>query len=52
MLDPALLKSVPLFVPHPRVAREARARGARQVVVAGPADEEMLARLVAYFETR
>jgi uroporphyrinogen-III synthase len=51
MLDPAMLRSKPLFVPHPRIAEEARARGVREVLVAGPGDEQMLAALVAYFRT-
>ena len=46
------LLATPLFVPHERVAEQARAQGAREVVVAGPADEEMSARLVAYFGSR
>lgn len=51
LLDPALLRSKPLFVPHPRIAEEARARGVRQVVTAGSSDEQMLERLVAYFRS-
>lgn len=39
----------PLFVPHPRVADEARRLGFARVVVAGAGDCEMLAALVAYF---
>jgi uroporphyrinogen-III synthase len=39
----------PLFVPHPRVAEEARRLGIARVVVAGPGDGEMRAALVAYF---
>jgi uroporphyrinogen-III synthase len=50
MLEPELLRSLPLFVPHQRVADEARRRGARQALVAGPADDEMLEGLVAYFK--
>jgi uroporphyrinogen-III synthase len=50
MLDTGLLSSVPLFVPHARVADDARRRGAGKVLVAGPADDEMLAALVAYFQ--
>lgn len=46
----ARLLETPLFVAHPRVAEAARLRGVRQVLVAGPSDEEMLARLVAYFD--
>jgi uroporphyrinogen-III synthase len=49
VLDPAFLRARPLFVPHPRVAESARARAVREVVLAGPSDEEMLDRLVAYF---
>ena len=44
-----LLSGVPLFVPHPRVAAEARQRGLEQVIVAGPGDAEMAAALVAHF---
>ena len=52
LLDPGLLHGLPLFVPHARVADEARRLGAGQTRVAGPADDEMFAALVAYFETR
>jgi uroporphyrinogen-III synthase len=37
-------------VPHARIAEHARARGLAPVLVAGPGDDEMLARLVAYFD--
>lgn len=50
-LDGAFLRSRPLFVPHPRVADSARARAVREVVLAGPSDDEMLAALVAYFRS-
>ncbi len=46
------LLATPLFVPHERVAEQARAQGARELVVAGPGDDEMSARLVAYFGSR
>ena len=46
----ARLRETPLFVPHPRVAEAARRHGVREAVVAGPSDDEMLARLVAYFD--
>ena len=49
MLGADLLRSRPLFVPHPRVAGEARALGLEEVIVAGAGDAEMLERLVAYF---
>jgi uroporphyrinogen-III synthase len=47
-----LVASVPLFVSHERIARHARSRGAREVVTAGATDDEMLERLVAYFDAR
>ena len=43
------LAATALFVPHARVAGQARALGLREVVPAGPSDVEMLARMVAYF---
>ena len=51
LLDPGVLRATPIFVPHARVADEARARGVQQVVVAGPSDEEMRDALVAYFRS-
>lgn len=45
----ARLAATPLFVPHARVAGQARELGMREVLVAGPGDEEVVARLVAYF---
>jgi uroporphyrinogen-III synthase len=45
----ALLGGTPVFVPHRRVAEEALRLGVRSPVLAGPADAEMMARLVAYF---
>jgi uroporphyrinogen-III synthase len=50
MLDPGFLQATPLFVPHPRLADDARARAVREVLVAGPSDDDMLHRLVAYFQ--
>jgi uroporphyrinogen-III synthase len=43
------LAATPLFVPHPRVAEDARRLGIARPLVAGPGDAEMLERLVAYF---
>ena len=43
------LAGVALFVPHPRVAREAAGLGLERVIVAGPADADAAAALVAYF---
>ncbi|HEX9398142.1 MAG TPA: uroporphyrinogen-III synthase [Burkholderiales bacterium] len=47
----ARLRSTPLFVPHARITAQAERLGVRQTVVAGPTDEEMLRRLVAYFSS-
>jgi uroporphyrinogen-III synthase len=52
LLDGAPLGETPWFVPHARIAETARCRGAREVLVAGPAEEELAARLVAYFRAR
>lgn len=38
-----------LFVPHARVGEDAAALGVREVVIAGPGDEDFVLRLVAYF---
>ena len=46
---PRRLAGVALFVPHPRIAREAAGQGLERVIVAGPGDAEMAAALVAYF---
>ncbi len=51
MLDPALLRSRPVFVPHARIAVAARAKGVKEVLVAGASDAEMLEALVAYFRS-
>jgi uroporphyrinogen-III synthase len=51
MLDPAWLGARPLFVPHPRIAEDARARAVQEAIVAGPSDEQMRDALVAYFRS-
>jgi uroporphyrinogen-III synthase len=43
------LRETPLFVPHPRVAERAARAGVREVLVAGPSDDQMIERLVAFF---
>jgi uroporphyrinogen-III synthase len=43
------LRKTPLFVPHPRVAAEAKRLGLGEASVGGASDQEMLERLVAYF---
>ena len=47
-----LLAKTPLFVPHPRIASHATFRLKSEVVVAGPGDDELIERLVAYFDER
>ena len=47
-----LIAVLPVFVPHERIAKHARERGAREVVLAAGGDDEMLERLVAYFDAR
>ncbi len=44
-----LLAGTRLFVPHARLTDTARSLGVSDPVVAGPADEDMLSALVAYF---
>jgi uroporphyrinogen-III synthase len=51
VLDPAMLRATPLFVPHPRIAERARALAVREVVLAGHSDGQMLEGLVAYFRS-
>jgi len=48
--DSGMREALAWVVPHARVAAHARARGLAQVLVAGPGDDEMLSRLVAYFD--
>ena len=45
------LRAIALFVSHERIAAHARSRGL-QPVLAGPGDDAMLERLVAYFHER
>jgi uroporphyrinogen-III synthase len=49
VLGAALLRSRPVFVPHERIAEQARALGLGEALVAGAGDTEMVDRLVAYF---
>lgn len=43
------LKNTPTFVPHARIAEQARALGLHNVIQTGPADAGLLAGLVEYF---
>jgi len=45
-----LIAALPVFVPHERIAKHARERGAREVVIAAAGDDDLLERLVAYFD--
>jgi uroporphyrinogen-III synthase len=47
-----LIAALPIFVPHERIASHARERGAREALIAAGSDDEMLERLVAYFDGR
>ena len=51
MVGEARLRGTPLFVPHPRIAEQAARRGL-EAIVAGPGEDAMLERLVAYFDER
>jgi uroporphyrinogen-III synthase len=46
------LGALPVFVPHERIARHARERGVREVIVAERGDDGLIERLVAYFHGR
>ncbi|MDI6745662.1 MAG: uroporphyrinogen-III synthase [Rhodocyclaceae bacterium] len=48
-LGQSWLKKTPTFVPHARIAEQARALGLTQVVLTGPADAGLLAGLTEYF---
>jgi uroporphyrinogen-III synthase len=45
-----LLQQTAVFAPHQRVAGAANQAGAREVVIAGPGDAQVVERLVAYFK--
>lgn len=46
------LAGTPLVVPHARIASHARNQGVPEVLVSGPGDDELVERLVAYFDGR
>lgn len=45
----ALLRATPLFVPHPRIAEAARARGVATAIATSPGDAGLLAGLTEWF---
>jgi len=51
-LGQSWLKQTPTFVPHERIAEQARALGLRTVIVTPPADAGLLAGLTEYFSRR
>lgn len=46
---PALLRTTPVFVPHPRVGEAARSRNVGRVIVTAAGDEALVEALVAFF---
>lgn len=48
-LGQAWLKKTPAFVPHLRIAEQARALGLQKVIPTGPGDDGLMAGLVQYF---
>lgn len=50
-LGQSRLKKTPVFVPHARIAEQARDLGLTHVILTGPADAGLLAGLVDYFTT-
>lgn len=48
-LGQAWLKKTPLFVPHQRIAEQARSLGHHNVIATGPADDGLIAGLLEYF---
>jgi uroporphyrinogen-III synthase len=49
-LGQAWLKKTPAFVPHVRIAEQARALGLGKVIPTDPGDDGLMAGLVQYFE--
>ena len=50
-LGQAWLRRTPVFVPHPRIAEQARAVGLANVVLTAPADDGLIAGLERYYGT-
>ena len=48
-LGQAWLRKTPMFVPHARIAEQARALGCHDVVLTGPADDGLIEGLTEYF---
>jgi uroporphyrinogen-III synthase len=46
---PALLRTTPVFVPHPRVGEAARSLGVQRVIVTAAGDEALAEALAAFF---
>lgn len=50
-LGQAWLRKTPIFVPHARIAEQARALGLHEVVLTGPGDDGLVQGLAVYFGT-
>ena len=50
-LGQSWLKKTPTFVPHARIAEQARALGLTQVILTGPADAGLLAGLIEHLSS-
>lgn len=50
-LGQSWLKKTPTFVPHARIAEQARALGLTRVILTGPADAGLIAGLIAHFSS-
>ena len=48
-LGQAWLRKTPAFVPHERIAEQARSLGLHEVILTGPGDDGLVAGLTAYF---
>jgi len=48
----AWLRRTPTFVPHARIAEQARALGLQSIILTAPADDGLLAGLIEYFRDR
>ena len=50
-LGQAWLRKTPVFVPHQRIAEQARQLGCHEIILTGPADDGLICGLTEYFRT-
>ncbi len=50
-LGQAWLRKTPVFVPHQRIAEQARELGCHEIILTGPADDGLIGGLTEYFRT-